>query len=75
MPKFKVGDRVTMSEEGALKWGRNIKTSNNPWGAEGTISRVGGTSLLPVMLTWDNGFVNSYREIDLDIIYDIFENE
>ncbi len=75
MPKFKVGDRVTMSAAGALKWGRNSHKSNNPWGIEGIVTRVGGVSLLPVMVSWDNGFVNSYREMDLYIIYDIFENE
>lgn len=75
MNNFKVGDRVTMSEEGAVKWGRNPKDTNNPWDVYGEVVIVRRWRALPVMVTWDNGRLNSYREVDLDSIYDIFENE
>lgn len=72
MPKFKVGDRVTMSEEGALRWGR---PSHNPWGVEGVVKSINRNSDLNIMVDWRNGYANCYREEHLDNFYDIFENE
>lgn len=75
MPKFKVGDRVTMSEAGALKWGRNSLVTSNPWGIEGVVETIDRNSDLNIMVKWSNGQSNCYRAGHLDIIYDIFENE
>ena len=64
-PKFKVGDRVCMSEVGRLKYKHK---ETNPHSGIGVVTRVAGSGALPISVTWDTGRVNVYEHNQLEVV-------
>lgn len=65
MSKFKVGDKVRI-RKGTKYYGRN---SMNPADVDGVVTKDGPGSpeVYRLNVRWDNGTVNSYRDIDLEL--------
>lgn len=53
--KFKVRDRVKLSEVGKNRW---KDTESNPTDCAGTITRISGDW---IAVDWDNGTANAYN--------------
>ena len=69
MPKFKVGDIVTISRRGTrwceIRNGDFWRDGHNPYGTEGEVINIKRDGL-PIQVSWSNGAINTYQEIDLD---------
>ena len=83
MPKFNVGDVVTMAEHGKRhmsSFNRDVCMAgggNNPWGISGTIYKYDSDEwdTLPINVEWNNGLFNCYAEDDLEFFNLNLENK
>lgn len=83
MPKFNVGDVVTMTEHGKRHmsiFNMDVYMAgggNNPWGISGTIYKYYSDEreTLPISVKWNNGCFNHYAEADLEFFNLNLENK
>lgn len=68
MSNLRVGDRVELSSETTFRHDNSNPAVGSEYYCTGVVTAVHDTTGFNLNVNWDNGYNNSYRSIDGDIV-------